>query len=172
MEDSFLWVGKVVKTHGIKGQVRIYGGGPQTFAKGTVVILENMQGVRKTLTIDTSRPQRQLTILSFREVKKVKEAEALVGCSVYVAKENLEPLPADEFYWHQILDMEVRTESGISLGKVEGIFPTRSNDVFVVEKNGGEVLIPATDEIVVKVDLQEKVMIIRPLEGMLPENGL
>ena len=173
-KDSLLWVGRVVKTQGIKGEVRVSfsGEGMTTFCKGKMVYLENKKGERKRLTVESSRPLRQMTILSFQEVKRVEEAEALVDCSVYVAKESLEALPTGEFYWYQLLGLRVKTESGTFLGTLEEIIPTGSNDVFVVRRDAQEVLIPAIDEVVVQVDLQEKVMMIRPLEGLLPEDDL
>ena len=58
------------------------------------------------------------------------------------------------------------------MGILEEILPTGSNDVFVVRKDGREVLIPATDEVVVRVDLREKIMVIHPLEGLLSEDDL
>jgi len=174
MKDSLLWVGRVVKTQGIKGEVKIsfFGEGRTTFSKGNVVYLQNEKGEIKHFTIRAARPSRQMTILSFQEVKRVEEAEPLVDCSVYVPKESLESLPPGEFYWYQLLGMTVKTESGTFLGTLEEIVPTGSNDVFVVRREGQEVLIPATDEVVVQVDLQEKVMMIRPLKGLLPEDDL
>lgn len=174
MEDSLIWVGRVVKTQGIKGQVRVSspGGEITTFSRGKVVYLGNRQGVKKPLTVHSSRPHRQGIILCFEEIRRVEEAAELVGCSVYVPQESLEALPPDEFYEYQLLGLQVKTESGIFLGILEEIMPTGSNDVFVVRKNGQEVLIPATDEVVVQVDLQDKVMVIHPLEGLLSENDL
>jgi len=174
MDDSLIWVGRVVNTQGIKGQVRISpsGEGAATFSRGKVVYLENRQGEKRPLTVHSSQPRRQFTILSFREVQRVEEAEDLVGCSVYVAKESLEALPPNEFYWYQLFGLQVKTESGTFLGTLEGIMPTGSNDVFVVRRNGKEFLVPATEEVVVKVDLQAKTMVIHPLEGLLPEDDL
>jgi 16S rRNA processing protein RimM len=173
-EDALLWVGKVVKTQGIKGEVRVLTGGENagTFREGNAVYLEDGQGRRKTLTVQSSRLHRRLTIISFREIKRIEEAEELVGCSVFINKENLQDLPPDEFYWHQLIGLQVRTEEGLDVGTLEEVFSTGSNDVFVVRKKGQEVLIPATDEVVRKIDLDGKTLVIRPLEGLLPEDDL
>jgi 16S rRNA processing protein RimM len=173
-EDSLVWVGRVVKTQGMKGQVRISSpeGRSPAFSRGNVVYLENRQGVKKSLTVHSSRPYRQSTILSFQEVKRVEEAEEFVGCSIYVTKESLGVLPPDEFYGYQLVGLQVKTEGDNFLGILEEIMPTGSNDVFVVRKDGKEILIPATDEVVVQVNLLENVMVIRPLEGLLPEDDL
>jgi 16S rRNA processing protein RimM len=173
-EDSLVWVGQVVKTQGVKGQVRLFSSGERgaTFSVGSVVYLKNNKGMKKSLTVESSRPHRQMTILAFREVQRKEEAEELVGSSAYVARESLPVLGADEFYWYQLRGLQVKTEEGRFLGNLEEIFPTGSNDVFVVRKDHQECLIPATDEVVVHVDLEGQTMVIRPLEGLLPEDDL
>ena len=81
-------------------------------------------------------------------------------------------MPPDEFYWYQLQGLRVKTEDGIYLGILEEVIPTGSNDVFVVRKEGKEILIPATDEVVARINPQEKLMVIHPLEGLLPEDDL
>jgi 16S rRNA processing protein RimM len=172
-DDSWVWVGRVVKTHGIKGEVKIsVAEGTSTFGKGIPVTLESAEGKRRALTVETGKARGVLSILSFREIKKIEEAQELVGCSVFVNKESLKPLPAGEFYGYQLVGLQVQTEGGREIGTIEAIMPTGSNDVFVVRRDGRETLIPAIEEVVVRVDLGEKRMIIRPLEGLLGENDL
>ena len=173
-EDPLLRVGRIVKTQGIKGQVKVSSSGEGTMAlsEGHFVYVENKGGERRRLTVASSRAHREMTILSFREVKQIEEAEELVGCSIYVSKESLQELPAGEFYGYQLLGLRVKTEKGTDLGTLEAIMPTGSNDVFVVRKDSQEILIPATEEVVAEVDLRGKVMVIRPMEGLLPGDDL
>jgi len=174
MEDPHLLVGRVVKTQGIKGEVRVSSPGREALAqsRGKVLYLEDSGGKKMAVTVESSRPLRGLTVLAFREVKSIEEAEKLIGCSVYMDKTRLEPLPPDEFYWHQLHGLRVQTEDGRFLGTLEEVFPTGSNDVFVVRKEGKEILIPATEEVITRVNLQDRVMVIHPLEGLLPEDDL
>jgi len=174
MEDSLVWVGRIVKTQGIKGEVRVFSprGGTAALSPGKVVCLESGQGMKRSLTVHSTRPQGKFIILSFRGIERVEEAAELVGDSVYVSKDSLVALPPDEFYDYQLRGLTVKTEGGVLLGILEEIIPTGANDVFVVRKEGREVLIPATDEVVIRVDLREKVMVIRPLEGLLSEDDL
>lgn len=174
MKEPVVLAGRIVKAQGTKGEVRISSaeGGTSTFYKGNVVYAEDARGVRKAFTIESSRVHRHLTIVSFREVKRREEAQELVGCQVYVTEESLPPLPPDEFYWYQLKGLRVQTVEGHDLGILEEIIPTGSNDVFVVRQGRREVLIPATDEVVVQIEPQRKVMTIRPLEGLLSEDDL
>jgi 16S rRNA processing protein RimM len=171
-ENSLLWVGRVVKTQGIKGQMRVSSAGGifLTFSAGNVVYFEQKEGSKRAFTVESSRPHKEMTILALREVKRIEEAEELVGCSVYVDKADLEPLPPGEFYWYQLQGLRVETEDGTRLGILEEILPTGGNDVFVVRKDDQEILLPATEEVVVRVDLKEKIMVVHLLEGLLPED--
>lgn len=174
MENSLLLVGRVVKTQGIKGHVRVFsfGEGTATFCRGKTIYLKNAQGVVTPFTIESSRAHRQLTILAVQGVNRIEEARELVGCLIYLPKDSLEELPADEYYWHQLIGLKVKTERGTFLGTLERIFSTGSNDVFVVQGGNGEILIPATDEVVLQVDLKGGFLVIRPLEGLLARDDL
>lgn len=174
MDNSLLWVGRVVKAQGIKGQIKISssGGAGNTFSEGKVVYLESREGEKKGFTVESARPHNAMTVLSLRGVKRIEEAKELVGSSVYVEKADLEPLPSDEFYWYQLRGLRVVTEEGSFLGRLEEILPTGGNDVFVVRKEAQEILIPAIDEVVVRVDLNEGVLVVHLLEGLLPEDDI
>ncbi len=173
-ERTLVLVGRVVKTQGIRGQVKILssGEGAAALPAGTTVYLTKGKGMQKSLTVESARPHQQMTILAFREVQRIEEAEELVGCSLYLEPGNLPALSADEFYWYQLQGLEVKTEEGKFLGRLEEIMTTGSNDVFVVRRDHGEFLIPATDEVVVHVDLKSKTMVVRPIEGLLSEDDL
>ncbi len=82
---------------------------------------------------------------------------------VLVDPADLPPLDADEYYWQDILGMRVVTEDGGNVGTITEIFPTGSNDVYVVQEGEREVLIPAIKEVVVSIDTKARTMVIRPL---------
>jgi 16S rRNA processing protein RimM len=174
MEKTLVWIGRVVNTHGRRGQVKIDSreGGKTALAKGKKIYLGDREGRKRAFTVHSARYYREKTILEFSEVQDIQEAAQLIGQSVFIHQSDLEALPPDEFYWHQLHGLNVETEKGTALGKLEGVFSTGSNDVFVVRKDGEEFLIPAIEEIVRKVDLQKKVMIIRTMQGLLPRDDL
>jgi 16S rRNA processing protein RimM len=176
MEDTLVWVGRIVKTQGIKGQVRLFAsgeGGNDAFPKGSVIYLQDPQGTRKKqVTVECSRVQHPFIILGFQEIRRIEEAQEWVGCSAFVDRANLAALPPDEFYAYQLLGLLVKTEQGATLGILEEIIPTGSNDVFAVRKDGREILLPATDEVVLRVDVANKEMTVRLLEGLAPEDDI
>ncbi len=173
-EESLLLIGRVVKTQGIKGAIRIQApsGEISLISPGVVLYLKNKEGRLQSLTVTSLRYQKSIIILAFQEVRGLKEAEKLVGSKVYIAKNILPSLPPDEFYWFQLFGLKVFTEKGTYLGIIKGIIPTGSNDVLVVRRDREEYLIPAIAEVVKQVDLKEKIMVICPMAGLLPKDDL
>jgi 16S rRNA processing protein RimM len=86
---------------------------------------------------------------------------------IYVPVEEAEPLGEDEYYWYQIIGLQVWTVEGRFLGKVTDILPTGSNDVYVVTGPEGEALVPAIEDVIALIDLEEGRLVVNPLEGML-----
>jgi 16S rRNA processing protein RimM len=96
-------------------------------------------------------------------------AEQLRGKMVLIDPAELPPLEEDEYYWKDILGMRVVSEKGEDVGMIKEIFPTGSNDVYVVQKGAREFLIPATKDIIMSIDIKTRTMVIHPLEGLLQQ---
>jgi 16S rRNA processing protein RimM len=76
----------------------------------------------------------------------------------------------DEYFWHELIGLEVYLSRGEYVGKIKNILPTGSNDIYVVQEGNKEVLIPATYDVIQEIDLTEKRMIISDVEGLLDLN--
>ena len=108
-------------------------------------------------------------ILELDGVTDRNTAEALVGCEVYVRKDDLPELEEDEFYHTELIGMEVVTDDDKHLGRITEILPTGSNDVFVVKGAYGEVLIPSIEASEIKIDKAARSVTVHLLEGLLPD---
>jgi 16S rRNA processing protein RimM len=97
----------------------------------------------------------------------IADAEKFIGATVLVKRENLPPLEEGEYYWFEIIGMDVVTDEGRTLGRVKSIIPSGSNDVFLVNGAEGDWLIPGTEEVIVRVDKEKGRMVIHPIEGLL-----
>lgn len=93
-------------------------------------------------------------------------AEAYRGRLVQIEAPPSAPLPPGVYYQRQILGLTVVTDAGETLGRIESILETGANDVYVVQGEGGEVLIPAAPGVVQQVDLENGRMIVHLLEGL------
>jgi 16S rRNA processing protein RimM len=94
-------------------------------------------------------------------------AEALSGR--YLEREA-EQLPAGTYYWHQLVGLRVTDELGIELGRVAEVFRAGGNEVYRVEGPRGELLIPALERVVARIDVDAGVMVVRP-EAAVPEEA-
>lgn len=168
MTDSLAPVGRIVKTHGIKGEVKLlpYLESPEHYKNFEVVFLKFKGGENAKFFVQGLRFHKGHIILKLKGCDSIEDAQKLVGLEVEIPILQLPQLPEGEFYWHNIQGLTVCNENGIILGKVEEILPTGSNDVLVVRKEDQELLLPAIKEVVLKVDLQEGKMTVRLQEWL------
>lgn len=160
-------LGKVIGTHGVKGEIKVlsYAEFWNTFQQLGKVFLAR-KGFLNSYNIISVRPHKNLLLISLKEILSKTEAEELISAQICVSKDDLEGCEEDEYYWFDIIGLEVCTEEGRPMGRVERIFTTGSNDVYVASDGEREYLIPATSECVQKIDIGNKTMVVRPLPGL------
>jgi 16S rRNA processing protein RimM len=171
--DDLVMIGKIVKPHGIRGEVKVYSFSeqPENFKHYKKVVLQEKAGSGPEIyTVAKSREQGKLAILKLEGVATREAAEALKGSTVWIEKAYFPKLGPDEYYWHQLKGLVVLTESGRDLGKVSKLFSTPAHDIMVVTGGGREYLIPATKEIINKIDDRSGRVIITPPPGLLDTN--
>jgi 16S rRNA processing protein RimM len=161
---EYLIVGRALGAHGRKGAVRvkILTDFPERFNSGEKLFIEGAP-----YTIESSSLTGDSAIISFQGVDSPESADALRGKNLEIPADALSPLPSGRYYHHDILGLDVFTTVGAYLGKVTDILNTGGNDVYVVKNGGKEVLIPAVKDIVIKIDLSAKKIVIEPIEGLL-----
>ena len=158
--EPSLPIGKVVKAHGLKGHLKVlpYGETFSTLSAEEKITANLPDGTSLTLTVAEISPHQKTFLLISREIGTVEEAHRLVGAELCVPESRLPPTAPDEFYWYQLIGLEVVSTDGTKLGILEDIIETGSNDVYVVRRGGEEILVPATQEVVHAVDLQRRLM--------------
>jgi 16S rRNA processing protein RimM len=170
--EKWFNVGKIVNTQGIKGEVRVISTTDfpeERYKKGNVLFLflpNNETPVQ--LTIKSHRKHKNFDLLLFEGYENINEVEKFRDGIIKVPESQLGALDEGEFYFHEIIGCLVFTKLGEEVGKVTEILTPGANDVWVVKgKKGKEVLIPYIDDVVKKVDLKEKIILIDPMEGLL-----
>ena len=160
--DRLVAVGKVVKAHGVRGHLRFvpFGETLEGLGAGEEVSARLPDGsIERLITIEI-RTQRKSVLFLSREVRTAAEAQRLVGAEICVPESRLPALAADEFYWHQLIGLDVISVDGRRLGTIRQIIETGSNDVYVVQEGREEVLIPALAEVVREVNLERRLMVV------------
>jgi 16S rRNA processing protein RimM len=170
--EKWFNVGKIVNTQGIKGEVRVISTTDfpeERYKKGNVLFLflpKNETPVQ--LTIKSHRKHKNFDLLLFEGYENINEVEKFREGILKVPESQLGELEEGEFYFHEIIGCLVFTMDGEEVGKVTEILTPGANDVWVVKgKKGKENLIPYIDEVVKKVDLKEKIILIDPMVGLL-----
>lgn len=166
MEDVFQ-VGVISTTHGIAGEVKVF---PATddmnrFKKLKEVILDTGKETQ-LLHIQQVRFFKNMVIVKFKEFQSINDVERLRGKSLYVTRENAVKLQKDEYFIADMIGIQVVSDEGEDLGILQDVMQTGANDVYVVEKDGEELLIPAIKDCILSVNVEEGKMEVHLLPGL------
>ena len=163
-DHEFLVVGHVLSPWGGGGEVKIQvlTDFPDRFEPGRQVYFDG-----HPLTIEGNRSHKGYFILKLNTIGDIEAASQLSGQDLEIPLSEAHPLPEGEYYRFQILGLEVFSNTGESVGRITDILPTGSNDVYVVPGPQGEVLIPATEDVVKSIDLENGRMVIEVIDGLL-----
>ncbi len=167
MEEYFR-IGVITTTHGLAGEVKVYPTteDPHRFEELTTCYLAERGGYRP-LTIRSCRYFKNLVILGFKEVQRIEDAQLLKQKELYVNRENAIPLEEGEYYLADVLGSVVTNEEGKKLGTLEDYLETAAQIVYKIRtESGKEVLVPAVDEFIREVNVEEKRMVIHTIPGM------
>jgi 16S rRNA processing protein RimM len=171
MKGEYIIIGRISGLHGIKGNLRIhyYNETRSDFLSYRKIYLEDRDGHLQPYEIQEAKIHNKFISARLKGCEGIADAEKCIGARVLVKRGNLPTLEEGEYYWLEIIGMDVVTDEGRALGRVEAILPTGSNDVYLVQGREREWLIPATEEVIVRVDREKGQMVIHPIEGLLEE---
>ncbi len=162
MEKDLLQAGKIVNTHALRGEVRIY---PYCDSAEFLCQVKKLYIGDDAYKVTSARVHKGQAIVHFKGINRIEDAEPLVGHLVYFDKHDVK-LDEGQYFIDDIIGLSVEDiDTGEVYGKVTDVFPTGANDVFEVT---GErvVLIPKIDDVVLEINLEQKVIKIRPLQGL------
>ncbi|MEU6388852.1 ribosome maturation factor RimM [Streptomyces sp. NPDC046939] len=169
-----LVVGRIGRAHGIKGEVTVEVRTDEPELRlGPGAVLATDPAATGPLTIESGRVHSGRLLLRFVGVSDRTGAEALRN-TLLIAEVDPEELPEDpdEFYDHQLMDLDVVTVDGIEVGRITEISHLPSQDLFIVERpDGSEVMIPFVEEIVTEIDLEEQKAVITPPPGLIDDRA-
>ncbi len=168
MEDYFR-IGVITTTHGLKGEVKVYPTteDPSRFERLETCYLKERSGYRP-LTIDGCKYFKNQVILHFKEIPDIDAAVLLKQKELYVDREHAIPLGEGEYYLADIIGIDVYDEEGNRLGVMEDYLETGANDNYqILQDNGKRFMVPAVDQFILSVDVENMKMVIRVIPGML-----
>ena len=167
MDNDLIEIARIKGPNGLKGKMWIspYGDSFDTFSAYTHLIV-GKQGTRRRLISCAQRKTKY--IIELEGITHIDQVEEIKGETLFVTREQLGDLSEDEYYWADLLGMEVIDTQGWVLGELVNIFPTGSNDVFVVDRDK-QYYIPATKDVIKEISTQDKTIVVDTslLEGLL-----
>ena len=164
-----LEIGQIVNIFGIKGFVKV---NPFVDDISRYDDLEKVYVRRnkelKEMTVEEVKYHKNMVLIKFKGIDRVEEAELLRNSYLEVDRENAIELEDGEYFIADLLGLNVYTEEGKVLGKLEDIFNTGSNDIYVVRtEDGKQLLLPAISEVVKEINIEESKIVVHLLEGLI-----
>lgn len=164
-------VGKIVNTHGIKGEVRVISSttNPEDrYYKGAPLTWFSEDGKSEELTVRTHRKHKNFDLVTFDGYDNVNYVEKFIGGTLRVSEDLLLDLPENEFYIHEIIgSVVIDNDSGEEIGKLKEVLSPGANDVWVVQRsNKRDLLLPYIEEVILEVDVENQVIKVHVMEGL------
>jgi len=165
-------MGKVVRPHGLDGLLKIisYAQSEDSFLNAGTIFLRTSSEETHERTVLSVRPHKNIYLMRIEGLNSLEDADKYRGASIFINKDALSHENSEEYFWHELIGLEVYFPGDKYIGTIKHILSTGSHDVYVVRKGTKEVLIPAIHDVVEKIDLTNKRMIISEMEGLLDLN--
>jgi len=160
-------IGKITRVRGLKGEMVVvpFTDDPQRFLDMEKVTVAKDEVCRQ-FPVEKAREFKGKVLLKLKEVESPEEAKKLVGGFIEIEEDQLVRLPQGSYFIFDIVGLEVVTTTGERIGTVKEVISLPANDLYLVEGDEKLYLIPAVKQVVKGIDLEEKRMIIQPMEGL------
>lgn len=164
MKEQYLEVGKVTNVHGLMGEVRVqpWADSPDFLCQFKTLYVDKAHW---PIRVERARVHKNMVILKLEGVTDVNGALAMRNAVLYIDRKDAN-LPEGSFFLADLMDMEVRDAQGKVLGKIADVLTLPANNVYVVRGGEREIMIPAVDQFVKEVNVDEGYMTVTLIEGM------
>lgn len=152
-KNNLLWLGTLVNTHGVKGEVRLLtnsDNAEERYKKGNIIYYFDKDNSLKELEITNSRPHKQFILLTFKDINNINDIEWIKGTKVYADREKLKE---DEYYLSDLVNLEVIDQNNNTIGIVESVVDQGPYDSLNIKlSNENSTNIPMVDEFEINYD--------------------
>lgn len=167
---QYITVGKIINTHGVRGEVKILSSTDfpeERFEKGNHLFID-YNGEYLQVTSNTHRQHKGMELVTFDSYNDISDVEKFKGCKLYIKDSELQELEEDEYYFFELEDCIVYDQNNIEVGVVEEVRRIGPNELLVLKgKSNKKVFVPFVDEFIKDVDIKNKNIRIKTIEGMI-----
>jgi 16S rRNA processing protein RimM len=155
--NDFLKVGKIINAHGIKGEVKIF---PLTDDVNRFYYLKKVyieqENAILPLTISNIRIHKNVVLATFNEIKNRNQAEKYKGLFININREDAIELSKDQYFISDLIGLKVYSIEGVLIGNIKEILQTGPTDIYVIETDNKDILVPALKDIFKEIDIHKK----------------
>jgi 16S rRNA processing protein RimM len=166
--DGYFLLGKIIRTHGYKGGLKAIFDvdQPQEYQQIEMLFLD-VKGQLIPWMVDDIHFENNKANLKLTDLKDMEGAEKLVGSFIYLPVELLPKLRGNKFYYHEVAGFKVHDETHGDIGIIDHIVELPNNPLFAINFKGKEILLPISDELILRVDRRKKLVNVRAPEGLI-----
>ena len=172
-DKDLIVVGRIKGVHGIKGELKLLlGVSADEIDDFTAKIRAEWKSIfidGKSYVLEGVRRNKDILLITLKGLRDRDIARGFTGKEVWVDKALLPELAEGDLYIYELIGMGVVTEEGVDLGVVKNVITTGASDVYEVHGPKGEILLPAIDDVILKVDTEGNRITVHLLEGLMPE---
>jgi len=172
-DGGLLHIGTITGTHGLRGDLKVHptAEGFQVLTDATELRLSCTDGKQVAVEVAKAAPHKNNILLHLKGFDHINSVEHFLNAEIVLPYEQLPELDDGEYYWHQLQGLQVvDSEAGV-LGTLEAMLETGAHDIYVVQGDGGEVMIPAVEAFIEEIDLQTGQMKVTLPAGLVDLNG-
>ena len=174
MSGRYIECGKAGRPWGVKGGMGVFWNNPEPPVEVGDAIYIKQGSDYEAFTVRALKVSSNRSILELEGIDTPEEAAKFTSQLFFVPEENLSDLGDGEYYTYQLVGLKVITEEGQEIGSITGVLQTGANDVYEVlpegAKQGEELLIPAIEDVIAQIDLEQDVVTIRNIKGLFDES--
>ena len=169
MEQEMLEIGQIVNTFGVKGMVKIV---PYTddikrfdYLKEVYIVIKEK---KQKYQIEEIKYHKNMVLAKLKGIDTMNDAEILKQASIQIERKDAIELEKDTYFIVDLIGLKVVTDDQKELGKIVDIYNTGSNDIYVVKDElGKQILLPAIADVIQKIDMENKVIIVHLIKGLV-----
>ncbi len=163
MKNKLLQAGKIVNTHSLRGEVRVY---PYCDSAEFICEFDRLFINNTEIEVVNARVHKGQALIKFKGINDINQAEKLIGQMIYFNRDDIE-LDEGQYFIEDIKGMEVYDiDTDEYYGKVVNIIETGANDVFELKLNDKTLLVPKIDDVIKEINIDTGKILIKPLKGL------
>ena len=174
--DELIAIGHYNKPHGVAGEISATVDVELDLLRGLSCLVSDIDGIYVPFFVNAVRPKSGDTVLlTIDGIGNEKDVARLVNRDIFALKRDYHQesidADADGYPLDFFIGFELRDSDGSRVGEITDVDEQTENAIFVVERDGNEMMVPATDDLIVEFDVDKKLMVMDLPEGLLDLNG-